>query len=169
MPVDLKEIASIAGMSGLYRVVSPSRNGIVVETLDEKGNRFVAQAKHRISLLSEISVYQENSEETVPLAEVFDRIRQNHGPEISLTSKSENPELISFIESVVPDYDRERVYMSDIKKIATWYTIVSKYVPFTEAEKTPEAAGNSEMEETEEPAADTKKDVKPKKTKKSSE
>ncbi|MEG7769293.1 DUF5606 domain-containing protein, partial [Listeria monocytogenes] len=61
MPVDLKEIASIAGMSGLYRVVSPSRNGIVVETLDEKGNRFVAQSKHRISLLSEISVYQENS------------------------------------------------------------------------------------------------------------
>jgi len=134
MPVDLKEIASIAGMSGLYRVVSPSRNGIVVETLDEKGNRFVAQSKHRISLLSEISVYQENSEDTLPLSEVFDRIRKQYGPEITVNSKSSNPELASFMESVVPEYDRERVYMSDIKKLAGWYSIVSKHLPFTETE-----------------------------------
>lgn len=79
MPVDLKEIASIAGMSGLYRIISPSRNGIVVEALDEKANRFVAQAKHRISLLSEISIYQDDSEETIPLARVFELIREKHG------------------------------------------------------------------------------------------
>lgn len=139
MPVDLKEITSIAGMSGLYRVVSPSRNGIVVETLDEKGNRFVAQAKHRISLLSEISVYQQNTEETLPLAEVFDRIRKEHGPEIAISAKANNPELTAFMASVVPDFDRERVYMSDIKKIAAWYNIVSKHVPFTDAApETPE-------------------------------
>jgi len=133
MPVDLKDIASIAGMSGLYRVVSPSRNGIVVETLDEKNNRFVAQAKHRISLLSEISVYQQNTEETLPLAEVFERIRQQEGPEIKVNPKSSNAELTQFMETIVPDYDRERVYISDIKKIAGWYNIVSKHVPFTEA------------------------------------
>jgi hypothetical protein len=134
MPVDLKEIASIAGMSGLFRVVSPSRNGIVVEALDEKANRFVAQAKHRISLLSEISVYQENSDETLPLSEVFDRIHQQYGPEIPIDSKSSNTELASFMASIVPAYDRERVYMSDIKKIAGWYKIVSKRLEFTEAE-----------------------------------
>jgi len=134
MPVDLKDIASIAGMSGLFRVVSPSRNGIVVETLDEKNNRFVAQAKHRISLLSEISVYQANTDETLPLAVVFDRIRTEFGDEISVNSKSENPELLQFMETVVPDFDRERVYISDIKKIAGWYNIVSKHLPFSEAE-----------------------------------
>ena len=133
MPVDLKDIASIAGMSGLYRVVSPSRNGIVVETLDEKNNRFVAQAKHRISLLSEISVYQQNTEETLPLAEVFECIRQQEGLEIKVNPKSSNAELTQFMETIVPDYDRERVYISDIKKIAGWYNIVSKHVPFTEA------------------------------------
>ncbi|GEO03060.1 hypothetical protein AAE02nite_07240 [Adhaeribacter aerolatus] len=133
MPVDLKDIASIAGMSGLYRVVSPSRNGIVVETLDEKNNRFVAQAKHRISLLSEISVYQQNTEETLPLAEVFDRIRRQEGQEIKVNPKSSNAELTQFMETIVPDYDRERVYISDIKKITGWYNIVSKHVPFTEA------------------------------------
>jgi hypothetical protein len=164
MPVDLKDIASIAGMSGLYRVVSPSRNGIVVEALDEKANRFVAQAKHRISLLSEISVYQENTDETLPLSEVFDRIREKHGNEVSLNGKSSNQELTAFMESVVPEYDRERVYMSDIKKLAGWYNIVSKKVPFTAAESpAPEAAATPAEAE---PAAETA--AKPKKTKKSS-
>ena len=163
MPVDLKEIASIAGMSGLYRVVSPSRNGIVVEALDEKGNRFVAQAKHRISLLSEISVYQENSEETLPLSDLFDRIREKHGESISLNSKSSNQELAAFMESVVPDYDRERVYMSDIKKIAGWYNIVSKKLPFTSTEAEAETSPAETPEEA--PAA---AQAKPKKTKKSS-
>ncbi len=148
MPVDLKDIASIAGMSGLYRVVSPSRNGIVVETLDEKNNRFVAQAKHRISLLSEISVYQQNTEETLPLAEVFERIRQQQGTEVKLNNKSSNAELIQFMETIVPDFDRERVYISDIKKIAGWYNIVSKHVPFTEADQTENAAPEAETAET---------------------
>jgi hypothetical protein len=140
MPVELKEIASIAGMSGLYRVVSPSRSGIVVEALDEKGTRFVAQAKHRISLLSEISVYQENSDETLPLSDLFDRIREKHGEALSLSPKSSNQELTAFMESVVPEYDRDRVYMSDIKKIAGWYNIVSKKLPFTAAGETETAA-----------------------------
>lgn len=156
MPVDLKDIASIAGMSGLYRVVSPSRNGIVVETLDEKNNRFVAQAKHRISLLSEISVYQENTEETLPLAEVFERIRQQQGNEVKVNPKSSNAELIQFMETIVPDYDRERVYISDIKKITGWYNIVSKHVPFTEA-------GTEEASTTPEPeTADNNPEAEPK-------
>ena len=160
MPVDLKEIASIAGMSGLYRVVSPSRSGIVVEALDEKANRFVAQAKHRISLLSEISVYQQNSEETLPLSDVFDSIRLKHGEQVNISGKSSNQELAAFMESIVPDYDRDRVYMSDIKKIAGWYNIVSKKIPFT----APQQAATETPVEAEGPAADAK----PKKTKKSS-
>jgi hypothetical protein len=135
----------------------------VVEALDEKGNRFVAQAKHRISLLSEISVYQENSEETLPLSDLFDRIREKHGESISLNSKSSNQELTAFMESVVPDYDRERVYMSDIKKIAGWYNIVSKKLPFTSTEAEAETSPAETPEEA--PAA---AQAKPKKTKKSS-
>ncbi|QMU27951.1 DUF5606 family protein [Adhaeribacter radiodurans] len=138
MPVNLKDIASIAGMSGLYRIVSPTRNGVIIETLDDKANRQVAQSKHRISLLHEISIYTEDAEVTVPLAEVFERIRQKFGDEITVNSKSSNAELFSFIQEIIPDYDRSRVYVSDIKKIVNWYGIVSKYVPFTEAEPTPE-------------------------------
>ncbi len=133
MPVNLKDIASIAGMSGLYRIVSPTRSGVIIETLDDKASRQVAQSKHRISLLHEISIYTEDAEVTVPLADVFDRIRQQYGPELKINSKAGNQELFTFIQSIVPDYDRNRVYASDIKKIITWYNTVSKYVPFEEA------------------------------------
>ncbi|QNF34912.1 DUF5606 domain-containing protein [Adhaeribacter swui] len=140
MPVNLKDIASIAGMSGLYRIVSPTRSGVIVETLDDKASRMVAQSKHRISLLHEISIYTEDAEVTVPLAEVFERIRQQHGQDIPVNSKSNNDALYAFIEEIIPDYDRSRVYVSDIKKLVSWYSIVSKYVPFTETEAAPEAA-----------------------------
>ena len=149
MPVNLKDIASISGMSGLYRVVSPTRSGVIIETLDDKANRLVAQSKHRISLLHEISIYTEDAEVTVPLADVFEKIRQKFGQEIPVNSKSNNNELYSFIQEVIPDYDRSRVYVSDIKKLVTWYAIVSRYVPFTEAETTPEPASTAESAPTE--------------------
>lgn len=138
MPVNLKDIASIAGMSGLYRIVSPTRSGVIIETLDDKASRLVAQSKHRISLLHEISIYTEDAEVTVPLAEVFERIRQKYGQELTITSKASNAELHSFIQAIIPDYDRARVYVSDIKKMVSWYGIVSKYLPFEETAPTPE-------------------------------
>jgi hypothetical protein len=153
MPVNLKDIASISGMSGLYRIVSPTRSGVIIETLDDKASRLVAQSKHRISLLHEISIYTEDAEVTVPLSDVFERIRQKYGQEIPVNSKSSNNELYSFIEEVIPDYDRSRVYVSDIKKLVTWYSIVSKYVPFTEATPEPSA----EAEPTESTAVDSDK------------
>lgn len=144
MPVNLKDIASVAGMSGLYRIVSPTRSGVILETLDDKASRIVAQSKHRISLLHEISIYTEDAEVTVPLADVFDRIHQKYGSDLPLTSKATNVELQSFIAAIIPDYDRSRVYVSDIKKIVNWYQIVLKYVPFEEAtsaaETTPASA-----------------------------
>ena len=155
MPVNLKDIASISGMSGLYRIVSPTRSGVIIETLDDKASRLVAQSKHRISLLHEISIYTEDAEVTVPLADVFERIRQKFGLEIPVNSKSSNNELYSFIQEVIPDYDRSRVYVSDIKKLVSWYAIVSKYVPFTEAEANPEPAAAPEPALTESTNADS--------------
>lgn len=155
MPVNLKDIASISGMSGLYRIVSPTRSGVIIETLDDKASRMVAQSKHRISLLHEISIYTEDAEVTVPLAEVFERVRQKFGQEIPVNSKSNNNELYSFIQEVIPDYDRSRVYVSDIKKLVAWYAIVSKYVPFTEAEATPEPASIAESTPVEQTTVDS--------------
>ena len=160
MPVDLREIASIAGMPGLFRIVSPTRTGVIIETLAETPVRSTAQAKHRISLLHEISIYTNDPEVTVPLAEIFDNIRTLHGDEIPVHGKSSNAELASFMEAVLPDYDRDRVYMSDIKKIANWYNIVRKFLNFDaaapETEKAGEEASEAKPEKKTKAKAETK-------------
>ncbi|WP_114781419.1 DUF5606 family protein [Botryobacter ruber] len=136
MPIDLKQVAAISGMNGLYRVVKPTRSGVIIESLSDKPTRLVAQARHRMSLLDEISIYTTDEETTVPLAEVFERVHQKYGQELPLSEKPSNEEYKSFMEDVLPEYDEERVYVSDMKKLVNWYQIVSKHVGFSEATST---------------------------------
>ncbi|MBO2009273.1 DUF5606 domain-containing protein [Hymenobacter negativus] len=133
MPYELQELAAISGMPGLYRLVRAARHGVLVESLDEKATRTLAPARNKVSLLSEISIYTQDPDETVPLTEVFERIYQKHGAASPVTSKSSEGELTDFLAGVIPDYDRDRVYLSDIKKLASWYGIVSKHRPYLEA------------------------------------
>ncbi|MDO7847378.1 DUF5606 domain-containing protein [Hymenobacter sp. M29] len=144
MPYELQELAAISGMPGLYRLVRAARHGVLVESLDEKATRTLAPARNKVSLLSEISIYTQDPEETVPLTEVFERIYQKHGAESPVTAKSSEGELTGFLAGVIPDYDRDRVYLSDIKKLATWYGIVSKNRPYQAAE----AAATEKADET---------------------
>ncbi|WP_426492277.1 DUF5606 domain-containing protein [Hymenobacter sp. 102] len=130
MPYDLKEIAAISGMPGLYRLVKPTRAGVIIEALDEKGTRSVASARNKVSLLQEISMYTQDYDQTVPLTEVFDRIHQKHGKDLAITNKSDDRDLSAFMADIMPDYDRERVYMSDIKKLVQWYHVVSKKLDY---------------------------------------
>ena len=152
MPIDLKQIAAVSGMNGLYRVVKPTRTGVIIESLADKPNRLVAQARHRMSLLEEISIYTTDEETTVPLADVFDRIHEKYGDELPLSSKPTDEEYKSFMEDILPDYDQDRVYVSDMKKLANWYNIVNKHLQFTKA--TPEAPA-----EEKEKAAPAKKEA----------
>ena len=133
MPYELQELAAISGMPGLYRLVRAARHGVLVESLDAKATRTLAPARNKVSLLSEISIYTQDPDETVPLTEVFERIYKLHGAAAPVTAKSSEGELAEFLASVIPDYDRDRVYLSDIKKLATWYSIVGKYAPYQEA------------------------------------
>lgn len=125
MPYDLKEIAAISGMPGLFRLVKPTRAGVIVESLDARGTRSVASARNKVSLLQEISIYTQDYDQTVPLTEVFDRIHQKHGASLAITHKSDDRDLTTFMGEIIPDYDRDRVYMSDIKKLVQWYHVVS--------------------------------------------
>ena len=141
MPYDLKELAAISGQPGLYRLVRPARHGVLVESLDAKATRSLAPASNKVSLLSEIGMYTQDSDETLPLTEIFDRIHQKHGASLPVSSKSGEGELKEFLAEVMPEYDRDRVYLSDIKKLTTWYGIVSQHVPYTEASAEEPAAG----------------------------
>ncbi|GAB2872389.1 DUF5606 family protein [Hymenobacter ruber] len=161
MPYELQELAAISGMPGLYRLVRAARHGVLVESLDEKATRTLAPARNKVSLLSEISIYTQDPEETVPLTEVFERIYQKHGAASPVTAKSSEGELTDFLAGVIPDYDRDRVYLSDIKKLASWYGIVSKHRPYQEA-----AATETAKEETlAAPAAEEAPKAKAKSTK----
>lgn len=152
MPYELQELAAISGMPGLYRLVRAARHGVLVESLDEKATRTLAPARNKVSLLSEISIYTQDPEQTVPLAEVFERIHNQHSGTAPVTSKSSEAELTTFLAGVIPDYDRDRVYLSDIKKLATWFGIVSKYVPYQEATE-----AETEAPASEEPAPKAKR------------
>ena len=133
MPYDLKELAAISGQSGLFRLLKPARHGVLVESLDAKAARSLAPASNKVSLLSEIGIYSQDSDDTVPLTEVFENIHQKYGANVPVTSKIPEAELTSFLAEVLPEYDRERVYLSDIKKLVTWYGIVSQNLPYEEA------------------------------------
>jgi len=161
MPYELQELAAISGMPGLYRLVRAARHGVLVESLDEKATRTLAPARNKVSLLSEISIYTQDPDETVPLTEVFERIYQKHGATSPVTAKSSEGELTDFLAGVIPDYDRDRVYLSDIKKLASWYGIVSKHRPYLEVPAAPATEEAPAAEETEEaPKAKTKKAAK---------
>ncbi|MCB2410235.1 DUF5606 family protein [Hymenobacter lucidus] len=158
MPYDLKEIAAISGMPGLYRLVRPTRAGVIVESLDERGTRSVASARNKVSLLQEISIYTQDYDQTVPLTEVFDRIYQKFGTDLAVTNKSDDRALATFMGEIIPDYDRQRVYMSDIKKLVSWYKAVSarlEYQAAEAAEETP-AVEATEDSATEQPKAKKK-------------
>ncbi|WP_345244806.1 DUF5606 domain-containing protein [Nibrella saemangeumensis] len=143
----LKQIANIAGHSGLYRILKPSRSGVIVETLDEKKEKTMMGPSARVSILHDISVYVDTTDESMPLGEVFMAIADKFGDELPVNAKSANDELTDFMEEALPDYDRERVRPNDIKKIVSWYSILRKNAP--------EVFEKSEAAETADASADT--------------
>lgn len=133
--MDLKEIATVAGKSGLFRVKSAMRNGVILEALDDTRKRFPVGASSRVSILHEISIYTTDAEGAVPLEDVFRNIHSEFGDDIGVETSSPNDELRAFIKHVLPNYDEERVYTSDIKKLVQWYKLLLTHLPeFFEAQ-----------------------------------
>lgn len=155
--MELKEIVTVSGKGGLFKVVKPTRTGMILESLDKQKTRLIAGPQHRLSLLSEISVYTNTSEGSTALQEVLYTLQESYGSNgLPVSGKSEPAELLAFMEKAVPDYDRDRVYASDIKKLVNWYGILQEYAPEI-LEKPVETAETTETQAEE---------AKPKKSKK---
>ena len=127
--MDYSEIASVSGKGGLYKVVKPTRTGVILESLDEQKKKLVAGATQRISVLSDISIYTTTQEGSTPLGEVFQKVFEEFGDDPGVTSTSAPDELKAFLKNVLPEYDSDRVYVSDIKKLVNWYAHILKQVP----------------------------------------
>lgn len=116
--INVKDLMSISGKGGLFRFLTQARNGVVVESLHDK-KRHVAPPTARISSLEDIAIF--TTEEDMPLSEVFMKIHEKEEGGATIDSKSSNEELKKYFSEVLPHYDDERVYVSDIKKVISWY------------------------------------------------
>jgi hypothetical protein len=121
--MDLSGIISISGMSGLYKVIAQTKNGLIVESVTDK-KRMPAHSTNRVSALEDVSMYSTGDD--VPLKEVFQKIydMEKGGPGIE--HKSADAELRKYFKSAFPEFDEDRVYTSDIKKVLMWYNILQK-------------------------------------------
>jgi hypothetical protein len=121
--MDLSGILAIAGYPGLFKMVGQMKSGLLVESLID-GKRMPAYATHKILALEDISIYTD--EDDVPLADVFALLSEKNGGEASLDpKKSKVDELQNALAAALPNYDRERVYTSDLKKLFQWYNLLA--------------------------------------------
>ncbi|MDI1255134.1 MAG: DUF5606 domain-containing protein [Flavobacterium sp.] len=130
--MNLEKILAISGKPGLYALKVQTRSGFVAESLLD-GKKITVGLRSNVSLLSEISMYTHSEEK--PLADVMRNIavKEDNGPAIS--HKEDNDKLVAYFKEILPDYDEDRVYASDIKKVLNWYNmlqakgLVSKEAP----------------------------------------
>ena len=118
----LKEILSVTGKPGLFKLVSQGKNMLIVESLID-GKRIPAYTKDKVVSLGDIAIFTETTE--VPLGEIFEAIKvKENGAVSSLDPKADNDKLRKYMSEILPEYDRERVYPSDIRKLISWYNIL---------------------------------------------
>lgn len=118
METTLKEIISISGHSGLFKFVSQGRQGIIVESLTD-GKKMNVPVTAKVSALSDIAVFTDSGE--ISLREVLQKIQVLEEGKPAIDTKSDSKEIVKYFGKVLPDYDKDRVYASDIKKMITWY------------------------------------------------
>ena len=116
--MNLEGVINVSGKPGLFKVISRSSNNLIIESLIEK-KRTTIYSHTQANLLDEIGIYTYN--DTIPLSEIFTKIatKTNCGPSIS--HKTSKTELTNYFREILPEYDEERVYISDIKKVIQWY------------------------------------------------
>jgi hypothetical protein len=154
----LKEVAHISGRPGLFRIVKPGRAGVVVEPMDGNGKKEMVSVNAKVSVLKDISIYSEEYNKSTPLADIFTAIREKYGEKVDFDIKNaSNEDFFGFLEEIMPDYDRERVYSSDVRKIIQWYNTLSVQMPELFApQQEEEVQQDTAALENESPAKETK-------------
>ena len=132
--MDLSKILAISGKPGLYKMLAQTKNGMVVESIRD-GKRLTAFSHERISTLEEISIYTDDKD--MPLKDALKAIYEKLNGKAAISHKSEGNELKSFFEEAIPEYDKENVYVSDIRKVISWYNTLHEHnmLDFSEEEE----------------------------------
>jgi len=139
----LKGILAISGQSGLFKMVAESKNSIIVESLDTQ-KRIPVYSSAKVSALEDIAIY--TYEGDTPLKDVFKLISEKEEGGAAISHKSSGKELKTYFTEILPDFDQERVYVSDIKKVLMWYNTLQEkeMLDFSEPEETEEETKEGE-------------------------
>jgi len=123
--MSLEKVISISGKPGLYKLITQTRGGFVAESLMDK-KRISVSVQNNVSVLSEIAIYTLTEE--IPLSQVFQKIKDKEkGEKTSIKAKDSKDKLEEYFFGVLPDYDEDRVYASDIKKVIQWYNLLQEH------------------------------------------
>ena len=120
--MDLSKILSISGKPGLFTLISQAKSGALIESLLD-GKRQTAFANAKISSLQDISIF--TIDDDIPLVKVFQEIYKKEDGKDCIDPKSDSKKLIAYMKEIVPNFDSERVYVSDMKKLFTWYNLLN--------------------------------------------
>ncbi len=139
----LKGILALSGQSGLFKLIAEAKNNIIVESL-ENGKRLPVYSSTRVSTLEDIAIYTDTAD--IPLKEVLQKIAEKESSGKSIDHKSSANILKNYFAGILPDYDRDRVYVSDIRKVILWYNLLQEkgLLDFTEDEEKKEDEIESE-------------------------
>jgi hypothetical protein len=156
--MSLEKVLSISGKPGLYKMTKQTRSGFLAESLlDQK--KISVSSRHNVSLLTEIAIYTLTQE--VPLREIFEKIATKEDGKQTISHKVPKVELEEFFFGVLPDYDEDRVYPSDIKKVVQWYNLLVKngFTDFSKPVQEGEDTAKDATLEDKAPKATSKKKV----------
>ena len=128
----LKEVLTVPGMSGLYKMIATTKTGFIVESLTD-GKRMPISSTQRVSALGDIFVFR--NDEEMPLAEVLKKINEADGGKLSVNPKGSDDELKKYFKNLIPDIDDARVHASHMKKILTWYEILNGKLDFNQKDE----------------------------------
>ncbi len=144
--MNLEKYLVVAGMPGVHKLVANRNNGILIEDLHEGRTRFVPARQHQITPIATVAIYTDTEEGTIALTEVFQKMIDLSAttPPVSLNDAS-GPDFRAYFATVLPEYDRERVHINDIKKCIKWFNFMQEKGVFAAAQN--EAAATAETEE----------------------
>ena len=117
----LEGIINVSGKPGLFKIISRSNNTVIIESLTDQ-KRTAIYSHNQANLLEEIGIYTYN--DTVPISDIFTEIAKKTSCGPSINHKSSKDELMNYFRDILPEYDEDRVYISDIKKVIQWYNIM---------------------------------------------
>lgn len=146
--MSLEKLVVVGGIAGVHKVAANRSNGLIIENLDTGKKRFAPSRKHQFTPLESITIYTEDDEETLELSKVFHTMFTKLEEVPVVENNASNDDLRAYFEKVIPNYDRDRVFIGDMKKMVKWFRFLNDRNLITlEEEKTEEEKTEENSEE----------------------